>query len=75
MSNYTIEQINIGDEIYYEDKFRSNRYPNWKVVGKLDQSLLIIEIIKPGSSEQRVIDIMDVEKLEILTKKTEDADS
>jgi hypothetical protein len=73
MSNYTIDQINIGDEIYYEDRFRSNRDPNWKVVGKLDKSLLIIEIIKPGSTEQRVIDIMDVEKLEVIPKKTEDA--
>jgi hypothetical protein len=74
MSHYTIDQIHIGDEIYYEDKFRSNRYPNWKVVGKLDKSLLVIQIIKDGSSEQRVIDIMDVENLVVTPKKTENAE-
>ena len=68
-NNYTIDQIHIGDEISYEDKYQSNKFPSWKVISKLDKSLLIIEITDKGFSEQRIIDIMEIENFVVLPKK------
>jgi hypothetical protein len=69
MSKYRIEEINVGDEIYYEDKYRSNRHLHWKVLKKIDESMLLIEGNEAGFNEQRLIDILDVRKLVLLPKK------
>jgi hypothetical protein len=68
MPNYTIEEINIGDEIYYEDKYRSNKYPRWKVIQKLDRSMLLISPNESGTTETRLIDIFEVRKLVLFPK-------
>jgi hypothetical protein len=60
---YTIEQINIGDKITYKEKHRENGYPFWKVIAKVDQSLLMIEIDEGSFHEKRIIEIDEVQEL------------
>ncbi|UAY51004.1 hypothetical protein [Ferruginibacter albus] len=68
MPKYRLDQIRIGDEIYYEDKYVSKRHPSWKVVNKLDKSILIIETTdsKNNQTIKRMIDFMDVKVFELL---------
>jgi hypothetical protein len=69
MAKYKIGQIRIGDEIIYRYKHKTSGYPNWKVVSKIDKSLLVIEIKKEGIDERRIIDIEDVKELVIGLKQ------
>jgi hypothetical protein len=60
---YTIGQINIGDKIIYKEKYRTNGYPFWKVVAKVDQSLIMIEINEGIFHEKRIIEISEIKEL------------
>jgi hypothetical protein len=69
MARYTFEQIKIGDNIYYEDKYLSRRNLYWKVVAKLDKSILMIEPAESGDgNEKRMIDFLEARKFDLLRK-------
>jgi hypothetical protein len=62
MPRHKIDDINIGDKIYYEDDYLNKAHSLWTVVGKLDQSLLI-EIIKEGKREKRLVELKDAKMI------------
>jgi len=62
-SRYNIKEINIGDSITYKYKYSEYKFSTWKVVGKLDKTLLVVEKIENDIIERRLIDITDVETL------------
>jgi hypothetical protein len=60
---FTIEDIHIGDEVIYKEKYRENGFPNWKVISKLDQSLIVIEINDGNIHEKRIIELTEITEL------------
>jgi hypothetical protein len=60
---YNIEQIHIGDELVYKEKYREGGFPNWKVISKLDESLIVIEMSKGDIKEKRIIELSDITEL------------
>jgi hypothetical protein len=58
----TVEQINIGDIVHYEDDYLNKNYFEWIVVAKLGDGIMI-ELTKDGRIEKRVIDITEVIKI------------
>jgi hypothetical protein len=55
-----IEEIEIGDEITYENIFVKNGYSNGLVIGKIDHNLLSIENLDKVLHDQKFIDVSDV---------------
>lgn len=61
---YTIEEVQIGDEILFEDAHKVEHNLFWKVVNKISNSRLVVEIKEMGYAEKFYIDIQDVINLE-----------
>lgn len=61
---YTIDEVQIGDEILFDDTHKVEHNLFWKVVNKISQSRLIVEIKETGYAEKYNIDIQDVINLE-----------
>ncbi len=60
MEFYRTEQINIGDVITLTKSFIRGGYYQGIVVGKLDNSLLVMESIDNSYVGNRLVDISDV---------------
>ncbi len=60
MEFYRTDQINIGDVITLTKSFARDGYSGGVVVGKLDDSLLVIESIDNSYKGNRLVDISDV---------------
>lgn len=59
--HYNIEEINIGDEILFDNKeIPHNLF--WRVINKIAQNKLVVEIREMGYAERFSIDIRDVIK-------------
>lgn len=63
MPRYKIEDVNIGDEIQYTHHTVNIPPDNWKVVAKLDKTILIIEREEAALNKRRMIEIQDVVKI------------
>jgi hypothetical protein len=63
MIKHQADQINVGDEITYKDKYVKPGTSNWKVVGKLDKSILFIERNENGVIDKRMIDVSEIETI------------
>ncbi len=61
---YTTDEVQIGDEILFEDTHKIEHNLFWKVVNKISQGRLIVEIKEMGYAEKYNIDIQDVINLE-----------
>ncbi len=60
---YTINEINIGDLVTWQDKYAKYENSTWRVIKKLDHTILVIEKIENDITEKRMIDVSDVEAL------------
>jgi hypothetical protein len=67
MAKYTRSQVKIGDEVQFSNRYIEHTHYKWKVVAKLDNTILMVEINEPGISERRMIDIDDV--IEVIPAK------
>lgn len=61
---YTTDEVQIGDEILFEDTHKIEHNLFWKVVNKISQGRLIVEIKEMGYAEKYNIDVQDVINLE-----------
>jgi hypothetical protein len=61
--DYDIKQIKVGDEVIYHDRYAEEGSSTWRVISKLDKTLIVIEKIEKGVTEKRMIDASDVERL------------
>jgi hypothetical protein len=57
MAKHKIQQVNIGDEIQYSHRQLEIPPDNWKVVAKLDKSVLLIERVENGELIKRMIEL------------------
>ncbi len=70
MGKYSFEQIQIGDNIYYEDKYVSSSNLYWRVVAKLDKSILMIESADAtNKKEKKMIDFLQAKNFDLLPKE------
>jgi hypothetical protein len=61
---YSMDEINIGDGVYFELKFVSNYDLYWTVKSKLDNHTLELTIDEMGAKDHRFIDIKYVKYIE-----------
>lgn len=59
-SRFTIEEIHIGDEILFKDEHPVQHNLFWRVVNKLANNKLIVEIREMGYAEKYIISVQDV---------------
>jgi len=61
-SNFSIEDLQIGDEILFESNPKHKVEHNifWRVVNKISKSKLVVEIREMGYAEKFKIDIREV---------------
>jgi hypothetical protein len=62
-NNYSIEDIQIGDEILFDSTHKVEHNIFWRVVNKISKSKLVVEIREMGYAEKFNIDIRDVVSL------------
>ena len=58
--SYTIDDINVGDEVLIIDHHQTHHNLFWRVVNKIARNRLIIEIKEMGFAEKYNISIKDV---------------
>jgi len=62
---YTINEIQVGDEILFFNKGKKVEHNLfWKVLNKNYQGRLVVEIRDMGYAEKNIIDIRDVTELQ-----------
>ena len=59
-NNFSIEDIQIGDEILFDSIHKVEHNIFWRVVNKISKSKLVVEIREMGYAEKFNIDIRDV---------------
>jgi hypothetical protein len=68
MPQYTIEQVNIDDEVVYENKYTASGTSAGKVIGKIDKSILLIAVKDTGKGYLETA-MIDVSKIKVVTGK------
>lgn len=63
MSKFKMEDINIGDGVYFKLDYQNNYDLYWTVINKID-SKLEIEINEMGANDKFFLDIKDVYLIE-----------
>jgi hypothetical protein len=58
--HYKIEDIQIGDEILFDDTHKVEHNLFWKVINKISNNQLIVEIREMGYAEKYIIAVKDV---------------
>ena len=61
---YTIDDIDIGDEVLIIDHHQTHHYLVWRVINKIAKNRLLIEIKEMGFAEKYNISIKDVLMIE-----------
>jgi len=57
------KNISIGDEITYRDRYASEGFSKGKIVGKLDHTILVVEIIDNGMVRNKLVDESEIESI------------
>lgn len=57
---FTMEQIHIGDEVLFKDEHPIQHNLFWRVVNKLSNNKLIVEIREMGYAEKYIVSVKDV---------------
>ena len=70
--NYSIEDIQIGDEILFNSTNKVEHNIFWRVVKKISKSKLVVEIKEMGYAEKFNIDIRDVVSLKTVALQFEE---
>ena len=55
-----MEQIHIGDEVLFKDEHPIQHNLFWRVVNKLSNNKLIVEIREMGYAEKYIVSVKDV---------------
>jgi len=58
--HYKIEDIHIGDEILFDDTHKVEHNLFWKVINKISNHELLVEIREMGYAEKYIIAVKDV---------------
>ncbi len=61
---FKIDEINIGDDVLINDKHQTHHNLFWRVINKLANNKLLVEIKEMGYAEKYIISIKDVINLE-----------
>lgn len=62
--HYTIDEIQVGDEILFEDTHKVEHNLFWRVINKISNNRLIVEIKEMGYAEKYIIAVQDVINLQ-----------
>lgn len=57
---YTIDDIQVGDEILFEDTHKVEHNLFWNVINKISNNQIIVEIREMGYAEKYIIAVKDV---------------
>lgn len=63
-AKYTMNQIHIGDEVLFKDAHPIQHNLLWRVVNKLSNNRIIVEIREMGFAEKFIISVNDVINIE-----------
>lgn len=63
-SKFTIDEIHVGDEILFNDVHAVQHNLFWRVVNKLSNNRLIVEIREMGYAERFTVSVNDVINLQ-----------
>ncbi|MEO6231397.1 MAG: hypothetical protein ABJB11_16745 [Ferruginibacter sp.] len=58
--HYTIDDIQVGDEILFEDTHKVEHNLFWRVINKISNYQIIVEIREMGYAEKYIIAVKDV---------------
>ena len=61
---FKIGEINIGDDVLINDRHQTHHNLFWRVINKLANNKLLVEIKEMGYAEKYIISIKDVINLE-----------
>ncbi|CAN5660048.1 hypothetical protein BH11BAC3_BH11BAC3_35630 [soil metagenome] len=59
-NHYTIDDIQVGDEILFEDTHKVEHNLFWRVINKISNYQIIVEIREMGYAEKYIIAVKDV---------------
>lgn len=59
-SKFTIDKIEIGDEVFFESNHHVNYDLYWKVIGKNSNGAIGVEIKAMGYDDRTTIDISEI---------------
>ena len=57
---YNIEDLNVGDEVYFENKYLENYGLYWQIVSKNTDGSITVDINEMGSKDRIAIQIEDI---------------
>jgi len=59
-STFTIDQIHVGDEVLFRDEHPVEHNLFWRVVNKLSNNSLIVEIKEMGYADKFIVSVKDI---------------
>ena len=59
-STLTIDQIHVGDEVLFRDEHPVEHNLFWRVVNKLSNNSLIVEIKEMGYADKFIVSVKDI---------------
>ena len=59
-STFTIDQIHVGDEVLFRDEHPVDHNLFWRVVNKLSNNSLIVEIKEMGYADKFIVSVKDI---------------
>ncbi len=62
--HYTIDDIQVGDEILFDDTHKVEHNLFWRVINKISNYQIIVEIREMGYAEKYIIAVKDVINLQ-----------
>ena len=62
--HFSIDEIQVGDEILFDDLHKVQHNLFWRVVSKISNNRLIVEIREMGYAEKYIIAVKDVINLQ-----------
>lgn len=63
-SNFIMDQIHVGDEVLFNDAHPVEHNLFWRVINKLSNNQLIVEIREMGYAEKCIVSVKDVINLQ-----------
>lgn len=63
-SKFTMDEIHVGDEVLFKDAHHIQHNIFWRVINKLSNNRLIVEIKEMGYAEEYTVSVQDVINLE-----------
>jgi hypothetical protein len=64
MPNYTMNDVNIGDGVFFKLSHQPNHDLYWKVIEKIEPDQLLVKIDEMGVKDEFYLNIIDVYRIE-----------